>query len=363
MKSKTTKSILKKMLLTAYFPVVAVGLALVLGALFIAALGFDWALAYQNLVLGALGNVNAISESLIKATPLIFTGLSFAIASRCGMINLGAEGQLYIGGLFSTWVGISFQNLPVFLHLPLALLAGMVGGGLWGMLTAWLKSRFGASELITSIMLNYIAIRLVAFFVTGPMKEPGGAFPQSAMIAQTAQLPRLVPQTRLHAGLLLALLCVGVYYVFLWRTVKGFEMRMVGLNPSAAEYAGIRVKRSALLSMTMAGAFAGLAGSSEILGIQLRLFQDFSQNYGFDGIAVALLGNNSPVGILLSGLLFGVLKSGTNKMQMTAEVPSSLVQIVQALVILFVVGRELFHFFGKDTKPSKRSLAKGRNRQ
>ncbi len=330
---------------TLYFPMVAILLALVIGALVIAALGFDWVKAYESLLLGSLGSKNAIAESVVKAVPLILTGLSFAIGSRCGLINLGAEGQVYMGGLFASFVGIHFAGLPVAVHLPLTLLAGALGGGLWGLLCGALKQKFGASELITGIMLNYIAIQLISFFVTGPMKEEGAAFPQSAEIAKSAQLGRILPGTRLHAGILVALLCIAFYYVFLWKTTKGYEIRLVGLNPGAAAYAGIRTGRNALWAMFLAGGFAGLAGTSEIIGVQLRLFQNFSPGYGFDGIAVALLGGNNPVGILLSGLLFGLLRSGSNKMQMSAKVPVSIVLILQACIILFVVGREMFNIF------------------
>lgn len=334
-----------RVLRALYYPTVAVVLALVIGAVVIAAMGFSWVTAYESLLLGSLGSKTAITESLVKATPLIFTGLSFAIGNRCGLINLGAEGQVYLGGLFASFVGIYGAGLPMVLHLPLTLLAGALGGGLWGLLCGALKLKFGASELITGIMLNYIAIQLISYFVTGPLKEEGAAFPQSAEIAPGAQLMRILPDTRLHAGIIVALLCIVVYYVFLWKTTKGYEIRLVGLSPGAAAYAGMSAGKNSLLAMFLAGGFAGLAGCSEIIGVQLRLFQNFSPDYGFDGIAVALLGNNSPLGILLSGLLFGVLRSGSNKMQMSANVPVSIVQILQAFIILFVVGREMFNLF------------------
>ncbi|MEL7610184.1 MAG: ABC transporter permease [Bacillota bacterium] len=327
------------------YPIVSFAFALGICAIFMAILGFDWVLAYKSMLQGSLGSVNAVAETLVKAIPLIFTGLSFAIGKRCGLINLGAEGQVYLGGLFATFVGISLAGLPAVLHLPLTLLAGAIGGGLLGLFTGWLKNRFGASELITGIMLNYMAIRLISYFVTGPLKEPGGSIPQSEAVALSAQLPRILSGTRLHAGLILALLCILFYYIFLWKTTKGYELRLVGLNRCAAQYSGINTKRSVLLAMFIAGCFAGIAGSTEILGVQLRLFQDFSPNYGFDGIAVALLGNNSPLGILFSGILFGLLRSGSSKMLMATEVPVSIVQIIQSLVILFVIGREMLNIF------------------
>lgn len=342
------------------FPLLAITMALALGALFIAALGFDWLAAYQSLARGSLGSVNAVAESLLKATPLIFTGLSFAVGIRCGLINLGAEGQVYMGGLCAAFAGIGLSGLPPLIHLPLTLLAGVMGGGMLGLLTGWLKNRFGASELITGIMFNYMATWLTSYFVTGPLKEVGGNdFPQTAMVAEAARLPGILPGTRLHAGFLVALLCIGFYYIFLWKTARGYELRMVGLNPTAAEYAGIKTGRCALLAMFLAGGFAGLAGCSELLGVQLRLFQGFSPNFGFDGISVALLGNNSPVGIFFSAFLFGVLKSGSNKMKIVAQVPSSVVDVIQSLVLFFVVGRGLFQWIRKKRRALGRTVMKG----
>jgi len=333
-----------------FFPVLAVVLALFVSALIISALGYDWLSAYRNLLEGALGNRRTIGETLIRTIPLIFTGLSFAIGRRCGLVNLGAEGQVYMGGLFGTVIGVSFSGLPMFIHLPFTLTVGMLGGALLGLLIGRLKNRFGASELITGIMFNYIAIHLISYTVTsgGPLRV--GDFNQSARMIPTARLPLVLEGTRLHAGIFLALLAVLFFYIFLWKTTKGYEIRVAGLNPGAAQYSGINVKRNVLLAMFIAGGFAGLAGCIEILGVQLRLMPDFSPNYGFDGIAVALLGNNTPIGVLLAALLFGMLRSGANQMQAAANVPVAVVQIIQALVILFVVGRELYLHIGKFIK-------------
>jgi general nucleoside transport system permease protein len=326
---------------------ISILMALVIGAVIIGMLGLDPAKAYSAMLKGSLSNMNAIAETLVKTTPLIFTGLSFALAKRCGLINIGAEGQLFMGGFLATLVSISLEGLPMFIHLPLAILAGFVGGGLWGLLAAWLKIRFGASEVITTIMLNYIAIHWVSFLVTGPMKEIGGNMPQTAPIPTSAVLPRILGGTRLHLGIIIALLAVCIFYYFLWKTTTGYETRVVGINSEAAKYAGMKPNRNALLAMFMAGGFAGLAGMSEILGIQLRMYQNFSPGYGFDGIAVALLGQNMPLGIIASAILFGILRSGANMMQLAAKVPNSIVYIIQALVILFVVGTNLINIIKK----------------
>lgn len=321
-------------------PILAIVFALLVGGLLIVVMGLDVSTAFSALLQGAFGSKNAIGETIVKTTPLIFTALSYALAKRCGLVNLGAEGQIYIGGLCSAAVGL-YLSMPAFLHIPLAVLAGFVGGGLWGMLAGGLKIKFGASEMITTIMLNYIAQYFINYMVGNVIKEPGD-LPQSAKIIETAQLPRLVTGTRIHLGIVIALLCVLLYYIFLWRTRQGYETRVVGLNPEAARYAGFNSNRRSLGAMFMAGGLAGLAGLVEILGIQLRVYKNFSPGYGWDGIAAALLGQNSPIGIVLSSTLFGALRSGSNQMQIDANVPSALIYIIQALVIMFVIGSNYF---------------------
>lgn len=328
-------------------PFLAVVAALVIGAAIIRVMGLNPLLAYRALVLGSVGNLNAVGETLIKATPLMFTGLSFALAFRCGLINIGAEGQLYMGGLMSVCAGVFVKGLPALIHLPLALAAGFIGGGLWGLISGWLKTRFGASEIITTVMLNYVAIYFVSYLVTGPLKAPPGNFPHTEPVAVTAELPRILAGTRLHLGFVFALLGVCFYYVFLWHTREGFELRVVGQNAEAAKYAGMKPSSSIMTAMFLAGGMGGLAGAGEILGIQHRLIQAFSPGYGFDGIAVALLGLSTPLGILLASILFGILRSGGNMMQMMVEVPIALIYVIQALVILFVVAQIM-------TKPSSR---------
>lgn len=321
-------------------PILAIVFALLVGAVLIVVMGLDVTEAYPALLEGAFGSKNAIGETIVKTTPLIFTALSYALAKRCGLVNLGAEGQIYVGGLCSAIVGL-YIAVPSVIHIPLTVLAGFVGGGLWGMLAGALKIKFGASEMITTIMLNYIAQFFINYMVGNVIKEPGD-LPQSAKIGATAQLPRLIEGTRIHLGIVIALICVLLYYIFLWRTRQGYETRVVGLNPEAARYAGFNANRRSLGAMFMAGGLAGLAGLVEILGIQLRVYKNFSPGYGWDGIAAALLGRNSPIGIVLSSTLFGALRSGSNQMQIDANVPSALIYILQALVIMFVIGSNYF---------------------
>ena len=325
----------------AITPLLAVVFALTIGAIIIYFMGIDPLEAYRSLVRGSLGSKSAVSETLIKATPLMLTGLAFAFAFRCGLFNIGGEGQLYMGAFSAAAVGIYITGLPIYVHLPLAIAAGFLGGGLWGLLSGWLKVKYGANEIITTVMFNYVAILWVSFIVTGPFKEPHGNMPHSAPVEITAQLPRILSGTRLHLGIFIAILALIFFYVFLWHMKKGYEIRMVGQNPQAARYAGMNPERNIMLAMFLAGGMAGLAGARELLAVQHRLMQGLSPGYGFDGIAVALLGKNGPIGILLGAILFGMLRSGGNLMQMINGVPVAIIYVIQALVIIFVVSEHM----------------------
>ncbi|MCK5673049.1 MAG: ABC transporter permease [Spirochaetales bacterium] len=315
--------------------------ALIAGAVVILLIGGNPVTAYRALIFGSMGNLKAIWETLVKATPLILTGLSFAYASRAGLINIGAEGQLYMGGFLATLVGTNFGWMPMIIHLPLTLLAGFLGGGVWGLIVGWLKIRFGANEIITTVMFNYIAIYFISYLVTGPMIEPPGTYPQSRPILESAILPRFFYGSRLHWGLFIALGAVVVYYFFFRKLKVGYESRVVGKSIEAAKYAGMKPSKVVIIVMFIAGGMGGLAGANEILAIQGKLFQGFSPGYGFDGIAVALVGMNSPIGIIFGGILFGALRSGGNMMQMIAKVPISTIYIIQGLVIVFVVAGQM----------------------
>ena len=332
---------------SALTPVCATIFALLFSIVIILLMGLNPITAFYALLQGSIGSFNSIGETIVKMTPLIFTGLSFALANQCGLCNIGAEGQLFIGALFSTTVGIYVTGIPAIIHIPICILAGFLGGGIWGALAGFLKVKFGASEVITTIMLNYVAQYFVNYMVRIPMVEPPGSYPQTPHIQDSAVLARLIPGTRINLGILLAIVCILLYWFLLYKTTKGYELRVVGFNPEAARYAGMKPERSALLAMFLAGGLAGLAGVTEILGVQGRLFQNFSAGYGFDGIAVALLGQGGPIGIFFSAVLFGILKAGANMMQMLARVPVSLVGIIQALVILFVVGTGLLDTYRK----------------
>ena len=330
------------------YPILAVLVALSLGAIIITAMGFDAVLAYRSLWGGAFGNRHAIAETLVQTTPLLFAALSYAVAYKCGIINLGAEGQLHIGAMFGAFVGARFEFLPSFPHLLFVLLCGFIGGSLWGLIAGALRMRFGASELITTIMLNFIALEFVSFAVTTePFRDMApGAAPRMAPVIESVRLPLLLTGTRLHIGIFFALLAILLYYIFMWKTTKGYEMRVAGLNVHAGRYSGIKIGANSLLAMFIAGGIAGLGGVVNVVGMQFFLTEGFSNNFGFSGVAVALLGNCHPLGILVTGLFFGALNAGGLRMQVIAQVPAASILMIQGMIIVFAVSREMFRYFG-----------------
>ncbi len=277
-----------------------------------------------------------ITESLVTATPYILAGLGVALGFRCGLFNIGVEGQFFIGALCSAWVGYTFTNLPWFIHLPLAVLAGAVGGAFWGAIPGYLKAITGAHEVVNTIMMNWIAFRLSDWLLNGPMKATGYR-PITPQIEATAALPRIFPPPlRFHVGFFLALAVAALVYWLLFKTTVGFEIRAVGANPDAARYAGINITWNFVLAMVLSGALAGLAGATQVLGTDHWVGQGFSAGYGFDAIALALLGKSHPLGVVIAGLLFGTLRSGATRMQSMAGIPIDIISIIQALVIIFV---------------------------
>ncbi len=293
------------------------------------------ALAYSALFSGSLGSAGAISESLVASTPYILTGLAVALGFRGGLFNIGAEGQLLVGAGASVVVGYSLQ-LPALIHLPLALLAGIVAGGIYGGIPGYLKAKTGAHEVINTIMLNYVAFRFFDWAFSGPLRRPGGDAPVTAQIFSSAYLPQLFEGYRFHWGFFLALLIAFGAWWLLFKTTLGFEIRTVGANPNAARYSGIKITRITVLTMALSGALAGLAGTNEVLGLNHFLASGFSSGYGFDAIALALLGKSHPLGVVLAALLFGTLRNGATRMQSVASIPIDIISIVQALVIVFI---------------------------
>jgi simple sugar transport system permease protein len=318
-------------------PVVAVIAALSIGAIILLAFGFDPVNAYGIMLEGIFGSKRNISEVLIKTTPVIFTGIAVAAAYSCGVWNIGAEGQFYLGAIFAAYVGIYWAYLPAYLLIPFVFLAGFLGGGIWAIIPGLLKVWVKANEVVVTIMLNYIAMGITSYLVTGPMKEPGGHNPQSALISEAARLPRIWEPTRLHLGFIFAIVLAIIITIILYKTPLGFSIRTVGANPNAARYSGIPVSRTILIAMLLSGGAAGLGGAVEVAGLAGRLFASISPGFGYDGIAVSLLVNNNPLGTILSGFLFGGLRAGSEMMQMKASIPAVLIQIIQGMTIALVI--------------------------
>jgi simple sugar transport system permease protein len=340
-------------------PALAVLSGLIIGAIAIWASGESILAAYGALFRGSFGSIGELvqgiqtyfstgensallkaiypfTESLVTATPYIFAGLSVALAFRGGLFNIGAEGQFFIGAICSAFVGYSLRGLPAIIHLPLAILGGAVGGGFWGMIPGYLKARFGAHEVVNTIMMNWIAFRLSDWLLNGPMKASGFR-PVTPNIQHSAELPRFFADPlRFNWGFVLALVAAYVVYWFLFKTTLGFEIRSVGANPDAAKYAGVNIVRNIVMVMTLAGALAGIAGSSQVLGVDHWVGQGFSAGYGFDAIALALVGKSHPLGVVLAALLFGFLRSGATEMQSMAGIPIDIISIIQGLVIIFI---------------------------
>jgi simple sugar transport system permease protein len=276
------------------------------------------------------------TESLATVTPYILAGLAVAVGFKCGLFNIGAEGQFGIGALCSAYVGYSIHGMPWYLHLPLALLAGAAGGALWGAIPGLLKGLTGAHEVVNTIMMNYISFRLSDWLLNGPMKATGYR-PLTPVVENSAMLPRFFPDPlRFNWGFILALAVAGLVYWFLFKTTVGFEIRAVGANPDGARYSGMNIVRNFVIAMTLSGALAGLAGATQVLGIDHWVGQGFSAGYGFDSIAIALLGQSHPLGVILAALLWGTLRSGATSMQSLAGVPIEIISIIQGLVIVFV---------------------------
>jgi simple sugar transport system permease protein len=339
-----------KFLRELFFPVIAVLTAFLVGGLFVAAIGDDPIETYRLLIGSAFSWPDGIGYTLFLSTPLIFTGLAIAVAFRAGLLNIGAEGQLYVGAFAAAWVGIVGAHLPSVVLIPLCMLAAIGAGAVWAGIPGILKARFGSHEVINTIMMNFIGIALVSYFTQYYYRTPGDPILETAPIGANAHIPRLgtfVPglpeRIPLNVSFLIALAACVLVYLFLWRTKWGFELRATGSNPSAAEYGGISVRKQIVLAMLISGGLAGCVGINEVLGYRYRYYDGFSANYGFMGIAVALLGRNHPLGVVFASLLFAVLiRGGIPVDAFTEHVTQDIVSILQALIILFVAAEAMF---------------------
>jgi ABC-type uncharacterized transport system permease subunit len=343
-------------------PILAVFTALVVSGFIILISGGNPIEAYRGLIEGAFGSPKAISETLVWSTPYIFAGLAVALAFKGGLFNIGAEGQLALGAVAAALLGYGLPKLlgttiPAIIHVPIVVIGGALAGGLWGGIPGWLKARFGAHEVINTIMMNYIALGLVSFLLNGPMKDPSpsNVIARTPEIALTARLGRIFadPALRVHWGTVLAFIVAFLVWFLLWKMTVGFEIRTVGTSNGAARYAGINVGRTIILTMFLSGALAGMAGAVEVAGLNYRHELSFSLGYGFDAIAIALLGRTHPFGVVLAAILFGAMRNGATRMQFLTQIPVDIISVVQALILLFVAADEIIRYIYRIRAPKE----------
>lgn len=311
-------------------------IALTVGAIVISVSRQSPREAYSLLLAGAFGSREGVADTLLCATPLILTGLATGVAFRTGVFNVGVEGCLYLGAFAAAWVGFTFTSLPRWVLIPLAVVLSSLVGGVWSLLPAALKVRLGVDEVVSTIMLNYVAMLFTSYLVNYPFLPPGVANSMSAPVATQARLARLLPPSQLNTSLIWALLAAAIVAWLYWKTTLGYEMRMVGSNSAFARVCGVNVGAVIYKSMWISGMLGGLAGAAQVLGVNYRFIDGFSPGYGFDGMTVALLANNDPAGIVVGALLFGALRNGGSTIQLFSSIPMSLVDILQAVVVLLV---------------------------
>ncbi len=332
-------------------PILAVLTAFVVGGIVIAIAGGNPISAYLGLLEGAFGSTKALSETSVWASPYIFAGLAVALAFKGGLFNIGAEGQLALGAVASAWVGYALPGLlgiklPTIIHLPITVLAGIIAGGIWGAIPGWLKARTGGHEVINTIMMNYIALNMVSYLLNGPMKDPNplNVIARTPEIAESARFTPIFSGYRMHWGFILAIIVAILVWFLLWKTTLGFEIRTAGANPDAGKYAGVNVGRTIVLSMTLSGMLAGMAGAIEVTALNYRHELGFSIGYGFDAIAIALLAKSHPLGVILSAILFGAMRNGGTRMQFLTQIPVDVISVIQALILLFVAADAIVRF-------------------
>lgn len=352
-----------KLLKEIIFPLIAVIAAFIVGGIVVWIIGDSPIQTYKLLIGSAFSWPDGIGYTLFNATPLIFTGLAVAVAFRCGLLNIGAEGQLYVAAFAAAWVGMKFGapdpgntfvlpyvHLPMIVLVPLCCIVAIAAGAIWGGIPGLLKAKFGSHEVINTIMLNFIAVAVLSYFTQYHYKVPGDPIMQTAPTSPSSNLahlgrfiPGLPERIPLNLAFVLAILACVLVYIFLWKTKWGYEMRATGANPSAAEYGGVSIRKQIILAMAISGGLAGMVGINEVLGYRHRYYDGFSANYGFVGIAVALLGRNHPVGVFLAAILFAILlRGGIFVDAFTMHVSKDIVDMLQGIVIVFVAAEAMF---------------------
>ena len=327
-------------------PLGAVFLALIVGSIFLITAHVNPLKAYYLMFAASFGSLYGITETLVKATPLIIVGAGICVAFRSGMVNIGGEGQIIVGAILTTFVALKLPSLPKIVSVLTLLLVGFVGGGIYGLIPGVLKAYLNINEILTTVMLNSIATQVLYLLLRGPMMDPlekafGTGYPQSSIITQSAWLTRFFQGKRLHSGIFIAIILAVAMYYLLWKTTIGYRMRAVGKNKNASRYGGINVERYMILSMLIAGGMAGIAGAVEVMGIHHRLLDGISAGYGFSGIVAALFGKLNPLGTIPASILFGSILFGADSLQRTVGIPAAMVYAIEGLVVVFVVSGEI----------------------
>ncbi|MFW6120208.1 MAG: ABC transporter permease [Petrotogales bacterium] len=333
----------KKKLYPFLVPTVSVLIALGIASVVIILIGKNPLYAYRVMILGAFGGAEQIANTIVKMTPLVLTGLAVGFGFRAGVFNIGAEGQMAMGALAGAMIAMNVGFLPPYLAIPLALLFGMLAGAIWASIAGFLKAFTGAHEVISTIMLNWIAANIAIFMVTGPLAVGSGT-PKSPEISESAKLPIIlkVKATEMSIAVFIAVAVAIVMFILLEKSTLGYELKGVGFNPYAAEYGGVSIKKSIILTMAISGALAGMAGIIDILGVPPNRFVgELTGGRGFDGITIALIGRNHPIGIIFAALLIASLRTGSNAMQITAQIPNDIVLIIQGIVIFLVAAERI----------------------
>ena len=317
---------------------VALLASIVIVSVLISIFGADVSIVLMALAKGSFGSLSALIDTLIKATPIMLTGLATIVAFRAKVWNIGQEGQLYAGAMGATFIVLTFPdiNLPSFIYIPILLFASMIGGAIWGGIPGFLKSKYNVNEIIVTVMLNYVIQYLCTFLLNGVWQEPESYYYNTIKFPESTFLPLLF-DTRLHSGFFISILVASLVYFLIWKMSLGFEIRATGDNPVAAKYKGINTKKISLIVMLLSGAIAGLAGGIEVLGIHHKLIWGFSTGFGFTGILIALLGKSHPLGVVVASIFFGALHNGSSAMQIYSEVPRSLVNLIMGLIIVMIL--------------------------
>lgn len=316
--------------------ILALLLSMVVSGIILIACGYNPFTAYGALCVGAFGSVRGIAQTLTQAIPLIFTGLAFTFAKKTSLINLGVEGQMYMGALGAALVGTVDLGLPSVLHIIIAVSSGILFGAGYGAIIGIMKVKFGSNEVVAGVMLNSIATCLVGYLLNGPLLAEGSVVAQTEQVVKAARLPRIFSQYQVTIAIFLAIAaCIFVNW-FIKKTVLGYEIRCVGLSPKASETAGINIEKAIIIAMCVSGGIAGLAGVNQVLGVDRRLINSFSPGYGFNGIAVSALAAENPIGVIFVGILFGMLRAGAMELNRTAGIPIEFIDVIQAMVVIFV---------------------------